>query len=90
MKIMISLFFVLVSSVSFAGETLTVGVNGMVCAFCAQGIEKQFKSQVEVEAVQVDLTKKYVKLTFKDGKSLSKDKIGTILKDAGYEARFED
>lgn len=90
MKIMISLFFLLVSSVSFAGETLTVGVNGMVCAFCAQGIEKQFKSQVEVEAVQVDLTKKYVKLTFKDGKSLSKDKIGTILKDAGYEARFED
>ena len=87
---MISLFFLLVSSVSFAGETLTVGVNGMVCAFCAQGIEKQFKSQVEVEAVQVDLTKKYVKLTFKDGKSLSKDKIGTILKDAGYEARFED
>ena len=68
---------------------MKVGVKGMVCAFCAQGIEKKFKSQKEVSKVEVSLENKFVKLTFKDGQTLSKEKITEILKDAGYEAVFE-
>lgn len=67
---------------------LTVGVKGMVCAFCAQGIEKKFKAQNEVSSVQVSLENKYVKLKFKDGQRLSNEKIAEILKEAGYEADF--
>ncbi len=71
---------------SFAdSKEITVGVKGMVCAFCAQGIEKKFKAQKEVESVQVSLEKKFVKLTFKDGQKLSNEKITEILKQAGYE-----
>ncbi len=77
------------SASAFAGEELKVGVKGMVCAFCAQGIEKKFNAQPEVEKVQVSLENKFVKLNFKDGKRLSNDKITEILKDAGYEANFE-
>ncbi|MFH7813484.1 heavy-metal-associated domain-containing protein, partial [Acetobacter lovaniensis] len=63
---------------------------GMVCAFCAQGIEKNFKSQKEVAKVEVNLENKYVILKFQPGQELSKDKITEILKEAGYEALFEN
>lgn len=72
-----------------ASNEIKVGVKGMVCAFCAQGIEKKFKAQKEVSKVEVSLENKFVKLTFKDGQTLSKEKISEILKDAGYEAVFE-
>lgn len=81
-----SMFFF--SSLAMAGEELTVGVKGMVCSFCAQGIEKKFSAQPEVEKVQVSLENKFVKLGFKDGKTLPHEKIAEILKDAGYEASF--
>jgi mercuric ion binding protein len=71
-------------------QEIKVGVKGMVCAFCAQGIEKKFKSQPEVASVDVSLENKYVKLKFKEGKSLPKDKITEILKDAGYDAVYSE
>ena len=69
-------------------QELKVNVKGMVCAFCAQGIEKNFKSQPEVADVEVSLENKFVKLKFKPGQALAQDKISQILKDAGYEASF--
>ena len=85
MKKLILTSVILLSSMSLAGEELKVGVKGMVCAFCAQGIEKNFLSQPEIEKVQVSLENKFVKLIFKEGKKLSNDKIEKLLKDAGYE-----
>jgi mercuric ion binding protein len=67
------------------GEELTVNVKGMVCAFCAQGIEKKLTSQDEVESVEVSLQNKFVKIKFKEGKRLANDKIITILKESGYD-----
>ncbi len=87
-KIAIAIWVMFSASFAFAGEELKVGVKGMVCSFCAQGIEKKFKSQPEVEKVQVSLEDKFVKLNFKDGKRLPDDKIKEILQDAGYEASF--
>ncbi len=88
-KLLMTVLFFLSASVSQAGEEIKVGVKGMVCAFCAQGIEKKFKAQSEVEKVDVSLENKFVKLTFKDGKRVSNETIVEILKDAGYEAVFE-
>ncbi len=68
-----------------ASNELKVNVKGMVCAFCAQGIEKKFKAQPEVESIQVSLADKFVKLKFKDGQRLSNEKITAILKEAGYD-----
>lgn len=68
---------------------LQVGVKGMVCAFCAQGIEKKLKAHSEIEKVKVSLEKKFVHITFKDGQRLPNEKIAEILKDAGYEAVFD-
>lgn len=76
------------SSLAFAGE-IKVGVKGMVCAFCAQGIEKKFKAQNEVDSINVSLENKFVTIKYKDGQSLSQEKITQLLKDSGYEAVFE-
>jgi len=65
-----------------------VGVKGMVCAFCAQGIEKKFKAQKEVEQIKVSLEEKFVFLKFKEGQRLSNEKMAELLKEAGYEADF--
>ena len=43
-----------------AAESAKATVNGMVCAFCAQGIEKRLSSLPATKAVFVDLRKKIV------------------------------
>lgn len=65
-------------------ETIKATVNGMVCAFCAAGIEKTFKGQPEVGSVKVDLDHKLVTIHTKDGETLNDDKIEKIINDAGY------
>jgi len=65
------------------GKDLTVHVNGMVCQFCSQGITKKFKANESVEAVHVDMEKKEVHLSLKDGKDLTDAQITETIKDAG-------
>jgi copper chaperone CopZ len=65
-------------------ETITTTVHGMVCAFCATGIEKTFRKQPEVATVKVDLPKKRVVITTKPGKTLSDAKIGEVVTYSGY------
>jgi copper chaperone CopZ len=65
-------------------ETIKTTVNGMVCAFCATGIEKTFRKQPEVNSVKVDLPKKTVTITTKPGKTLSDAKIKEVVTYSGY------
>ena len=69
---------------SALAETITTSVNGMVCAFCATGIEKTFRKQPEVATVRVDLGKKRVVITTKSGKTLSDAKIKEVVTYSGY------
>jgi copper chaperone CopZ len=78
-------FVILVGlSGSALAETITTTVNGMVCAFCATGIEKTFRKQPEVATVKVDLPKKRVVITTKPGKTLSDAKIREVVTYSGY------
>ena len=74
--------FILAASVS--AETITTTVNGMVCAFCATGIEKTFRKQPEVATVKVDLPRKRVTITTKPGKTLTDAKIKEVVTYSGY------
>jgi copper chaperone CopZ len=67
-----------------AGNTVKVKIAGMVCAFCAQGISKNFKARPEVKSVDVNLDNKIVTLALNEGKTLPDDPINQIIKDAGY------
>ena len=74
--------------VSMAGaahaETIKVTVNGMVCAFCATGIEKSFRAQPEVGDVKVDLEKKLVSIQTKPEQTLDDALVTKVITDAGY------
>ena len=74
----------MILSGSASGETIRTTVNGMVCAFCATGIEKTFRKQPEVATVHVDLPKKMVTITTKPGKTLSDAKVKEIVTYSGY------
>jgi mercuric ion binding protein len=69
---------------SVRAETIETTVNGMVCAFCATGIEKTFRKQPEVASVKVDLPTKLVTITTKSGKTLSDAKIKEVVTYSGY------
>ncbi len=68
-----------------ATQTIKAEVNGMVCAFCAQGIEKKMRSLTQTQDVYVDLKNKIVAVQLKDGQKLSLDTVKDLVKDAGYE-----
>ena len=62
-----------------------IKVEGMVCAFCAQGITKNFNKKEEVESTNVNLDKMEVTIKFKKGKSLSEDSIKKVITGAGFQ-----
>jgi len=67
-----------------AADTIRATVNGMVCGFCATGIEKTFRAQPEVKAVDVDLENNLVTIQTKQGRTIDDSKIKKLLGDAGY------
>ena len=78
------LFIWLSLSGPVAAETIQAAVNGMVCGFCATGVEKTFRAQPEVKAVDVDLENKLVTIYTKQGQTIDDSKIRKLLTGAGY------
>lgn len=68
-----------------ATQTIKAEVNGMVCAFCAQGIEKKMRSLSQTKDVYVDLKNKIVAVELKEGQTLPYDTVKELIKDAGYD-----
>ena len=89
MKQILTIFLLgltMISGVAQAAiQTIKVEVNGMVCAFCAQGIEKKMRSLTQTQDVYVDLRNKVVAVQLKDGQTLSHDTVKDLIKDAGYD-----
>jgi copper chaperone CopZ len=83
-KLLISLALAAVSASAFAAETAKLSVNGMVCAFCAQGIEKRLSALPATRALYVNLDQKLVAVEAKEGQSLDLAKITAEITDAGY------
>ena len=83
-KIKILILAVLIPSVGVA-KTVEVHVNGMVCAFCGQGITKKLSARPEVKKVDVSLKDKIVKIDLVENRDLKDSEIEKILKDSGYQ-----
>ncbi len=73
------------ATATFSAETIKVTVNGMVCAFCAQGIEKRLGQLPATQAVFVDLKKRVVAVEAKAGQKLDDKLIRAEIVDAGYD-----
>ena len=65
-------------------HSVRVEVNGLVCAFCAQGIRSTFNRQAATQEVLVSLEHRLVAVEFKPGQQISDDDITRLLTDAGY------
>jgi len=87
-KLLFSFIFTvsLFSNAAFAAtQTLKATVNGMVCAFCAQGIEKKLRALPQTHDVYVNLKQRIVAVELKAGQTLSNDILKGLIKDAGYD-----
>jgi len=84
-KIIIALVMGIAAISSMAANTVKVTVNGMVCSFCAQGIEKRLSKMGATKDVLVDLKKKTVAVEAKDGQTLDAKAISAEIIDAGYD-----
>ena len=84
-KFLIALLMGISSISSMAANSIKVSVNGMVCSFCAQGIEKRLYKMDATKDVFVDLKKKTVAVEAKDGQTLDAKAISAEIVDAGYD-----
>jgi copper chaperone CopZ len=74
----------LLASASARAETIEMQVNGLVCAFCAQGIEKQLHKFPATADVVVSLEQKLVAVALKDGQDIPDTELRRALTNAGY------
>ena len=69
-KYLLTIIVIFGLTAAVSADTIKATVNGMVCGFCATGIEKTFKAQPEVKTVDVDLENKLVTIQTKQGQTL--------------------
>ena len=86
MKSLITLLSCLIITfcASVEAATIEMNVNGLVCAFCAQGIEKQLRKFPATAEVVVSLEHKLVAVTLKEGQDIPDAELRRALTNAGY------
>ena len=86
MKILKSLTFLALAGVSTlaSAKTIEMDVNGLVCAFCAQGIAKTLKANPATDDVYVSLEHRLVAVHLKDGQDIADAELRKAITNAGY------
>jgi copper chaperone CopZ len=74
-------------SVAASAGTIEMKVYGLVCGFCAQGIEKTLRKNPATEDVVVSLENKLVAIGTHDGQDISDAVLTKALTDAGYDVK---
>lgn len=70
-----------------AAATIEVTVYGLVCGFCAQGIEKALRKKAATADVVVSLENQLVAVATREGTDLTDEEVTKALTDAGYDVR---
>ena len=82
----ITVFALLAAGAAHAG-TIEMKVFGMVCGFCAQGIESNLRKNPAITAVNVSLEKQLVVVQTRDGEDVSDAALEKAITDAGYDLK---
>lgn len=77
----------LLASSLASADTIEMKVNGLVCGFCAQGIEKTLRKNPATDDVLVSLENKLVAISTKDGTDISDADLKKALTNAGYDVK---
>ncbi len=83
-KLLINTTLICLLASAVQAETILASVNGLVCSFCAKGIEKTFNAQPQVEHVKVDLDHKLVTIHTKEKQTLDDKKVTKLITNAGF------
>ena len=68
-------------------RSIELKVDGLVCAFCAQGISKKLGRIDATAEVLVNLEKGLVAVALKPGQDIADEVLRSALTDAGYSVR---
>jgi copper chaperone CopZ len=85
-KILIASILVTLGLSASAG-TIEMKVNGLVCGFCAQGIEKTLRKNSNATDVFVSLEDRLVAIATKEGTDIADSELRKALTNAGYEVK---
>lgn len=83
-KLLLAMMLSATAPAAFAVTTIKAEVNGMVCAFCAKGIEKKLNALPQKQAAFVDLKSRVVALQLKEGQDVTDAAFSKVIEDAGY------
>ena len=85
LKIAIAVFSFCVALPAFAEPTsIRAEVNGMVCAFCAQGIDAKLRKNAATKDVYVNLKNRVVAVELKEGATFSLESFKADIQESGY------
>jgi len=92
MKPLLKILLPLLVAFAASAEAVTIemNVNGLVCAFCAQGIEKQLRKFAATADVVVSLEHRLVAVALKDGQDIPDAELRRALTNAGYSVKSID
>lgn len=79
-----SLLILFTLSAAASAGTIEMKVNGLVCGFCAQGIEKTLRKNPNTTDVLVSLEERLVAIATKEGTDIADADLRKALTDAGY------
>jgi copper chaperone CopZ len=83
---LLTAFLATLSAVA-AADTIEMKVYGLVCGFCAQGIEKTLRKNPATEDVVVSLEDKLVAIATRPGQDIPDAELMRALTDAGYDVK---
>ena len=87
MKSLFVIAIALVASAAAAAGTIELKVYGLVCSFCAQGIEKTLRKNAATEDVVVSLENQLVAIGTKAGQDIPDADLTKALTNAGYDVK---
>ena len=85
-KFLLTIVAALVATTA-SGGTIEMKVYGLVCGFCAQGIEKTLRKNPATADVLVSLENKLVAISTREGQDISDADLTKALTDSGYDVK---
>ena len=76
-----------VACMTASAGTVEMKVYGLVCGFCAQGIEKTLRKNPATTDVIVSLEKQLVAVETREGQDISDAELTKALTDSGYDVK---
>jgi copper chaperone CopZ len=87
MKQIFAVAVLTLASVAAHADTIEMKVYGLVCGFCAQGIEKTLRKLPATADVVVSLENQLVAVGTRDGADIEDAALTKALTDAGYDVK---